>query len=52
MSTNFAGEANSQNSATRKRWSAPSVRSVVPVRRTQGGGGNRNDQDDGFYDIS
>ncbi len=36
----------------RKSWSAPTVRAVVPVRRTQGGGGNRNDQDDRFYDLS
>ncbi len=50
--TNEAPNKNAKYEASRKAWSAPKVREIVPVRRTYGGGNNRNDQDDTFYDLS
>jgi len=35
-----------------KSWSTPQLRSVIPTRRTRGGGGGANDQDDIIYDLS
>lgn len=35
-----------------KSWTKPSVRAIVPARRTHGGGGGTNDQDDANYDLS
>lgn len=37
---------------SRKSWSTPQLRSVIPTRRTRGGGGGANDQDDIIYDAS
>lgn len=37
----------------RPNWSAPRLRSIVPVRRTGGGSGEKNgDVDDVIYDLS
>ena len=38
--------------AKREEWSVPAIRSVVPLAHTRGGGGDINDQDDVFYDLS
>lgn len=37
----------------RQNWSAPRLRSIIPVRRTGGGSGEKNgDVDDVIYDLS
>lgn len=33
----------------REPWTSPAIRTIVPVDRTRGGGGDLNDQDDTFY---
>jgi hypothetical protein len=38
--------------ANRDKWSAPAIRSVVPLSHTRGGFNNLNDQDDILYRIS
>ena len=43
---------NETNSANRDKWSAPAIRSVVPLSHTRGGFNNLNDQDDVLYRIS
>lgn len=35
-----------------KVWKTPRLRTTVPLRRTAGGVGNANDQDDAFYTTS
>lgn len=43
----------SENRPDPKSWSAPQLRSVVPVRRTRGGSGEANGDIDGvIYDLS
>lgn len=36
----------------RAAWTAPVIRSVIPLSHTRGGGGDIQDQDDAFYDLS
>ena len=36
----------------REEWSAPAIRSVVPLTHTRGGIGDIDDQDDAFYVVS
>lgn len=38
--------------AERREWKTPTLRMVAPARRTRGGGGDINDQDDIFYTSS
>lgn len=42
------------NESTRRLWSPPTLRQVIPARRTRGGASPwpANGQDDPFYDIS
>ena len=35
-----------------EEWSAPAVKTIVPLDRTRGGAGVVDDQDDTFYKIS
>ena len=46
------GRLGKETKGEAKTWTTPSVRSVVPARRTRGGGGGTNDQDDATYDLS
>ncbi len=43
---------NGSKGAKREEWSAPAIRSVVPLAHTRGGLGDIQDQDDAFYDLS
>jgi hypothetical protein len=36
----------------KERWTPPVVRETIPARKTAGGGGDINDQDDIFYVTS
>ena len=49
---NFSAELSPQAQSARKTWNSPKLR-VLPVpTRTQGGKGNKNNQDDQFYKKS
>ncbi|MGB3847887.1 MAG: hypothetical protein WA940_18595 [Sphingopyxis sp.] len=50
--TKNEGRPGNETKTAGKSWSTPSVRSVIPARRTRGGGGTANDQDDATYDLS
>ena len=43
---------NGSKGAKREEWSAPAIRSVVPLTHTRGGIGDVDDQDDAFYVVS
>lgn len=43
---------NSKPSEARKPWQKPELRAASPARRTRGGAGAINDQDDTWYTLS
>lgn len=45
-------ETSKRPTSERKAWKAPTLRGVVPTKRTAGGPFNLNDQDDAFYSAS
>jgi len=45
-------DAHERTGTDRKAWKKPGVREIVPARKTAGGIGDLNDQDDTWYTVS